>query len=133
MQACTVSASAALEQGPRAYVSADVHERVVALCRFDGDAMVHAVWLEDGAAKSYHNHLLRTPRALAEADAPVDAEPRVCCRPMPAHNTALQICMLSSILLASILYASLMAAYMQGRTAQSCSPLDQACLRRAGG
>ena len=38
-------------------------------CRFDGEGMVHAVHFQDGQAKSYSNHWLRTKRFLAEAAA----------------------------------------------------------------
>jgi hypothetical protein len=34
------------------------------VCRFDGDAMLHAVHFRAGKALTYHSHWLRTPRFL---------------------------------------------------------------------
>jgi carotenoid cleavage dioxygenase-like enzyme len=46
-------------------------------CRFDGDAMVHAVHLEGGRAVAYTNHWLRTNRFVIERAAGMTMWPRV--------------------------------------------------------
>ena len=46
-------------------------------CRFDGDAMIHAVRFADGKALSYQNHWLRTPRFLVEQQSGHDGSGRV--------------------------------------------------------
>ena len=47
------------------HASPDVHV-VLQVCRFDGDAMVHAIHFAGGKAKSYCNHWIRTQRYLME-------------------------------------------------------------------
>ena len=47
------------------------------VCRFDGEAMVHAVYFAGGRALSYQNHWLRAPRFLLERAAGTPLWPRV--------------------------------------------------------
>ena len=55
-------------------------------CRFDGDAMVHAVYFDKGKACSYANHQLRTPKLAAEQATGYDTELKVCRIEMRNHE-----------------------------------------------
>lgn len=63
------------------------------MCRFDGEAMVHAVCFEDGKAKSYGNHWLRTFRYGVEKAAGCNIFLRVRAPdPSRRHHAAVQRC-----------------------------------------
>lgn len=47
------------------------------MCRFDGDAMAHAVYFANGQALSYHRHWLRAPMFLTERNFGANLIPRV--------------------------------------------------------